>query len=54
MKGFVLDERYTAGAGMRTTAGMQEVEHQKVGALGDAGAVAEERRVSVRLSTITY
>ena len=26
MNGYVQDERYAAGAGMRTTAGMQEVE----------------------------
>ena len=26
---YVQDERYAAGAGMHTTAGMQEVEHQK-------------------------
>ena len=29
VQGYVQDERYTAGAGMRTIAGMQEVEHQE-------------------------
>jgi len=29
MNGYVQDKRYTAGAGMRTTAGMQEVEPRR-------------------------
>ena len=29
MIGYVQEERYTAGAGMRTTAGMQEVEQRR-------------------------